>query len=264
MKLNIVPASTGWLWVKLGMTTFFRQPLAMTGLFFMFMGAVSLLSAVPVVGSALSLALLPAATLGLMTAARQASEGKFPMPTVLASAFAAGRQRMQAMLKLGGLYAAGFLLILGLTALLDGGDFAGVYLQGKPLTKEMAEKTAFQHAAWLGMLLYMPLAVLFWHAPALVHWHGVEPVKSLFFSAMACWKNKTALLVYAFSWLGVIMATGVGMSILTSLIGDEDIAGVLVLPLVLVMASMFFTSTYYTFRDSFVADAPEDTHQPQA
>jgi hypothetical protein len=256
MKLNIVPAKTGWLWVRLGMKTFFQQPLALGGLFFMFMGVVSLLSAIPLLGSALSLALLPAATLGLMTAARQASEGRFPMPAVLASAFAAGKQRMHAMLKLGGLYALGFLLVMGISALFDGGQFASVYLNGEPITRELANDPEFQQALWVGMGLYLPLAILFWHAPALVHWHGVSPVKSLFFSAMACWKNKGALLVYAFGWLGVFMAGGMALSLVMALLGSEQLAGLFVLPSVLLMAAMFFTSTYFTFRDSFVADDP--------
>jgi hypothetical protein len=28
------------------------------------------------------------------------------------------------------------------------------------------------------MVLYLPLSLLFWHAPGLVHWHGVPPVKA--------------------------------------------------------------------------------------
>ncbi len=256
MRLNTVPASTGWLWVKQGIRTFWRQPLAMSGLFFMFMGVVSLLSAVPLVGSALALGLLPAATLGLMAAARQASDGQFPMPQVLGSAFSAGRQRMQAMLKLGALYAVGFLLVMGASALFDGGTFAGVYLKGNPLTDELARDPAFQQALWVGMGLYLPLALLFWHAPALVHWHGVDPLKSLFFSAMACWVNKGALLVYAAAWMGVFMVGGMALSLIMALVGSTELAGLLLLPSVLLMASMFFTSTYFTFRDSFTADEP--------
>ena len=103
MKLNIVPARTGLLWVKLGIKTFFGQPLAMSGLFFMFMAVLSLASLVPFVGSALALALLPAATLGLMAATQEASKGKFPMPSILISAFRAGQQRKQAMMVLGAL-----------------------------------------------------------------------------------------------------------------------------------------------------------------
>ena len=98
MKLHPVPARTGLLWVREGIKTFWRQPLAMSGLFFLFMALVSVLSALPLVGTAVALALLPAATLGLMAAAREASEGKFPMPTVLASAFRAGAERLRAML----------------------------------------------------------------------------------------------------------------------------------------------------------------------
>ncbi len=90
MRLNHVPASTGVQWVKLGVRTFFKQPLALAGLFFMFMLLVSILALVPLLGQALALALLPAATLGLMAATREAEKGQFPMPTVLASAFRAG------------------------------------------------------------------------------------------------------------------------------------------------------------------------------
>ena len=66
MKLHIVPAKQGLVWVQQGIRTFWRQPLAFTGLFFLFIAWVSLLSMIPVLGSALALLILPAATLGLM------------------------------------------------------------------------------------------------------------------------------------------------------------------------------------------------------
>ena len=86
MKLHVNPAITGWSWVKSGVRTFWRQPLAMSGLFFMFMVVVSLLSMVPLVGTAVAMALVPAATLGLMAATREADQGRFPMPSVLVTA----------------------------------------------------------------------------------------------------------------------------------------------------------------------------------
>ena len=58
MRLNVVPASTGLLWVRLGFRTFLRQPLALGGLFFMFMGVASVVSLVPLIGPALALALI--------------------------------------------------------------------------------------------------------------------------------------------------------------------------------------------------------------
>ena len=57
MRLHVNPATTGWLWVKAGVRTFWRQPLAMSGLFFMFMVVVSLLSMLPMVGTAVAMAL---------------------------------------------------------------------------------------------------------------------------------------------------------------------------------------------------------------
>ena len=59
MKLQIVPAGQGVQWVKQGMRTFWRQPLALSGLFFMFMAAMSLLSMVPLLGNILALVILP-------------------------------------------------------------------------------------------------------------------------------------------------------------------------------------------------------------
>jgi len=101
MKLHIHPARQGLIWVKQGVRTFFRQPLALSGLFFIFMALMSLLSLVPVLGNALALALLPAATLGLMAATQVVTQGEFPKPMVLLSGFRAGRKELRSMLVLG-------------------------------------------------------------------------------------------------------------------------------------------------------------------
>ena len=71
-----------------------RQPVALSGLFFMFLAVMTLVGMVPVIGLALALAVLPACTLGLMAASKEAMTGKFPMPTVFLSAFRAGRQQL--------------------------------------------------------------------------------------------------------------------------------------------------------------------------
>jgi len=124
MKLRIVPARTGVQWFQRGVRTFLKQPLALSGLFFIFMALMSVLSLVPILGNVLALAVLPGATLGLMAATEETLKGKFPMPVVLFSAFRAGRQQLRAMLVLGLIYAVGFLLVLGISATVDGGKFA--------------------------------------------------------------------------------------------------------------------------------------------
>lgn len=264
MKLQLVPARTGLLWVKLGVKTFFRQPLALAGLFFIFMAMVSVLTVVPMIGAALSLVLLPAATIGLMAASRDAHSGKFPMPTLLLTAFRSGPERMRAMLVLGALYAVGLLLVMGLTALIDGGNFARVYLGGVTPTAELVREPGFQQAMWVGLALYVPLSMTFWHAPALVHWHGVSPVKSLFFSATACWRNKGAMLVYAAGWLGLFMLVGLCLSLVGAMMGSTSAASVALFPTMLLMAAMFFTSMYFSYRDSFSEEPPSQPDEDPA
>ncbi|MDD2545647.1 MAG: BPSS1780 family membrane protein [Burkholderiaceae bacterium] len=271
MKLHIVPARTGLTWVQLGIRAFWRQPMALSALFFMTMAGMSIANMVPLVGPAVALALLPSATLAMMVAAAEAMQGRFPTPALLLVAFRTGRQRLRDMLILGGLYALGFLLVMGLSALADGGQFAQVYLGGEALTREMAEDTDFQQAMWLATLLYLPLSLLFWHAPGLVHWHGVPPVKSLFFSAIACGRNAGAFVVFGLAWLGVFLLGGVAVSLVAGLLHvlgllDAAIGGIMIAT-AMMMAAMFFTSVVFSFRDCFEpperpgAD-PEATAEP--
>ncbi|HPW85225.1 MAG TPA: BPSS1780 family membrane protein, partial [Rhodoferax sp.] len=227
MKLQIVPAGQGVQWVKQGMRTFWRQPLALSGLFFMFMAAMSLLSMVPLLGNILALVILPGATLGLMAATKEALTGKFPMPVLLVSAFRAGKQQLQAMLLLGAIYAAGFLLVLGISAPADGGKFAQLYLVGGAMSVELLQAPDFQLAVLLSMALYLPLSLLFWHAPALVHWHGVQPVKSLFFSLVACLRNFWAFTLFGLAWMGVFVGMGTAVSLVASLLGSVEVVSVM-------------------------------------
>ena len=248
MKLNIVPARTGLTWVKLGITTFFKQPLALAGLFFLYMAAIILVAQLPFVGLFIGGMLVPAATLGLMAAAAEASKGKFPMPTVLVSAFRAGRARGRAMLVLGAIYTAGSLLATTLATLLAGAPPAAT-----------AQSTEVDFTALLALALHTPLFLMFWHAPALVHWHGVDPVKSLFFSVVACFRNFGALFVYGMVWLAVFLGAGIVFGLLGGLVGGAGMARAVMMPVALLLAAMFSTSIYFTFRDSFVADDPLTT-----
>ncbi|MDO9357702.1 MAG: BPSS1780 family membrane protein [Polaromonas sp.] len=252
MKLNIVPARTGATWVKLGIQTFFKQPLALAGLFFLYMAAATLASLIPLVGVVLALAIVPAATLGLMAATLEATRGRFPMPAILVSAFRAGQQRARAMMVLGFIYAAACLLVVSIVPL----------FVDAPVSRETAMAPGMQGAMLLVMALYLPISVLFWHAPALVHWHGVPPVKSLFFSAVVCLRNAGAYLVFGATWMVVLMLIGVLVTVLAGLIASPEAAAAIIMPTALLMAAMFSSSLYFTFRDSFEASPTDDSDPP--
>jgi len=254
MKLNVVNARTGSKWVRQGIRVFWKQPIAMSGLFFLFMAIMSLSALLPIVGSFIALALLPAATLGLMAASREVDLGKFPMPTILAIAFRASKERKRDMAILGLLYALGFAVVMGISTLMDGGGFAKLYLVGGKLDAETIMDPNFQNAMWLSLLLYVPLSMVFWHAPALVHWHGVPALKSLFFSTVACLRNWRAFLVFGLMWTVIFMSTALILSLVSGLMGDGELASMTLLPAMLMLAAMFFCSVYFSFCDCFVSD----------
>jgi hypothetical protein len=254
MKLQVVPARTGANWVKQGIKTFWRQPLALSGLFFLFTGLISLTSFLSFLGTVLGLMLLPIITLGLMAAAREAELGRFPMPRIMFVAFQQGASQTKIMIAMGGLYALLFGLVLAMSSVFDTGDFARMYLMGGTLSEEVLLNEHFQTAAVFCMLMYVPLSALFWHAPALVHWHNQPLVKSIFFSTMACWVNWRAFAVFGLTWLGIFLTTSLLLSFLSVLMDDGQLSMMLLLPAMMLLAAMFFASSYHSFRECFVSE----------
>ncbi len=259
MKLNIVPASRGIQWVKLGMQTFFKQPLALSGLFFIFLAVMSLLNVLPMLGSVLAFVLMPGVTLGLMAASREASNGKFPMPTILVTAFRAGAQQRRHMLVLGALYTVCIVLIVCVTPLIDGGGFAKIMLLGQAPSTEARQEMDFQWAMLFASGLNMPLTLLFCHASALIHWHGLRPVKSLFFGLAAIVGNFRAFVVYGLVWMGVFLGFGIIMALLVAALGGVETVAVMAYPAAMLIATMVFTSLYFTFQGSFEFTPGDDT-----
>lgn len=252
MRLQIVPARAGALWFRKGLRTFARQPLALGSLFFTFVIVITLPSIIPVVGLLIALALVPMGTVGMMAGAQEADAGHFPRPPTLFVALRQGARQTRNILTLGALYAAAVVAAIAASALIDGGQFARFYLGHSELTAELAQNPRFRTAMWTTIFFYLPISIGFWHAPALVHWHTIAPVKSIFFSLIAVVRNAGAFVVYVALWA----ALSVGVSVAAVLLASMAQAGaaiawaIFVLPGLLI-AAMFFTSIWFSFSDSF-------------
>ncbi|MFD1710694.1 hypothetical protein FVQ98_16605 [Ottowia sp. GY511] len=268
MKLRVVPARTGAQWVREGLRMFFKQPLAFAGLFFVFMAFSQVVGWLPLVGDFIGLALVPAFTVGMMAASRAVEAGQFPMPSLLISAFRASPAKTRAMLLLGAAYAAAVMLIVVFTSLASDGKLNELLAaQGGQVTPETMRDPAVQEAMrasmrqWmLASVLYLPISVLFWHAPALVHWHDVPVVKSLFFSAVGVLRNLRAYLVYFMGWMMVTMVAWLALLMVAGVLGNVRIAAAGMLPVSLAIATMVMASLWPTFRDSFEADPTDNDH----
>jgi hypothetical protein len=251
MKLRLASARSGVMWMRWGVQAFWRQPIALAGLFFMFLGLVTLVSLLPWIGGIVALMLFPTCTLGLMLATREAMQGKFPMPRLLLAGLRGHAEVRRQLLLLGLLYALGFVAVLLLSALADGGEFARLYLLGGAMDVEQVQQPGFQAALWIAMIGYVPLSMLFWHAPALAFWDGVPAFKGLFFSLMTCLANWRAMLAYMAAWTALYAAIGLALMVLSLLLGSSGGVGLAVVPIMLMLTAMFFCSSYFTYRDSF-------------
>ncbi|MDO5692379.1 MAG: BPSS1780 family membrane protein [Pseudomonadota bacterium] len=270
MKLNIVPARTGARWVREGVRIFWKQPLAFAGLFFMFLAATVVATMLPLVGDVLALVLVPAATVGLMSATRQVLDGRFPLPVTLLVALRQSPAKTRAMLILGGLYALAVLLIIGLASLLGDGKLPQLLAQeGGRVTPEMMAKPEVREAARAAMrqlmmagLLYIPVSVLFWHAPALVHWHDVPVGKSLFFSAVGVLRNTGAYLIYGMGWMLLMAIAWMALLMAAAMMNNLNLAVSGMFPVGLAIVTMFYASLWFTFRDSFAPEPPPQAPSP--
>lgn len=251
MKLQLVPAAQGASWVRRGLRTFLRQPLGLIGLFLMFALLLLGLHILPTLGTAIGLMLVPGFTAGFVRAATLVDQGKFPLPHELVY-WIRSRVTRQRMAALGGLYLLAIVLLMLISVFVDGGVLARFYLLGGTLDEETLRNPALLNAMLVTAMLYLPVSMAFWHAPMLVADEDIGPVKALFFSFVACKRNIGAFTVYGLTWFALYMTISMVASMIAVMLGGPEALQILLLPLTLAMAALFFASIHFSYRDCLV------------
>jgi hypothetical protein len=253
-----VPAARGARWLAEGWRMFRAAPLGWLSLVFAYWLVMTVISLVPYVGVILASVLVPAFSVGFMAASRAAARGQ---PVELAMLLAGFRERLPAQIVLGVLYLASLALVIGGSALADDGMLARWLLTGHRPAETDAEGNALLGALALSAALYAPVMAMFWFAPLLAAWHGMAPVKALFYSFFASLMNWRAFLAYG-AVVGVVLflLPSALLLVLVLLSGGtlrlQPMA--LVLPLALIMLPTLFASFFASYRDVFgVAPAQE-------
>jgi len=251
MQLLEVPAKEGYVWFRQGIWLFRKNPLAFLMLLFIYLIAAQLAIFVPLFGIIALLVVTPGINVGVMTACRDAIQSKRVLPTVLLAGFRAnGKLATRHLFILGGIYAAlVFLLSLIVTSLVDIGALAQVVLKGEEPTPDAMRQLYLSMLT--GGALYTPIAMLFWFAPMLSAWHGVPPVKALFFSWTACWRNRGAFFTYAGLFAILLVALPLLLEVIFAAIGAETVLSFLVTPYSLLMLAILYCSFYATYRGCF-------------
>jgi len=276
MRLQTVPARQGVLWTRRGLRTFAARPMAFALLFASVMCVVVLLNVAPLL-AVVVVPVVPLMSLGFMIATRRVLDGGLPTPRVFVEPLQVDRPRRIAHLKLGLVYMAATFAIMGMVALIDGGDPEAL-LESLPANTsavdapeaasaasaadaasapDAAAVLAASPGALIALLLRFALAgalaIPFWHAPALVHWGGQGWAQALFSSTLACWRNRGAFALYLFAWFAIVSGCGLLGSVLLKLLGQPQMMMGTIVPMSLIIVTMFYASLYFTFTDCFVA-----------
>ncbi|CAG9175033.1 hypothetical protein LMG23992_02848 [Cupriavidus laharis] len=251
MQLLEVPAKEGYVWFRQGIWLFRKNPLAFLMLLFIYLIAAQLAIVVPLIGIIALLVVTPGLSVGVMTACREVIQNKRVLPTVLLAGFRTnGKEATRNLLVLGGIYAAlVFLLSLIAGALVDMSALLPILLKEETLTAEAVRQ--LYYALLIGALLYTPIAMMFWFAPLLAAWHGVPPVKAMFFSWTACWRNRGAFFTYVLLFAVLLVAIPFFLETIFSAFGAETVLSFLVTPYSLLMLAILYCSFYATYRGCF-------------
>jgi hypothetical protein len=250
MQAASLPATAGWHWVLDGFRLFRKQPLAM----FTWAMAISLLLSIalntPPFGPLIALLLMPTITLMTLSACKHVEADRVMLPSMWIKPLKQPGvfKRMFLM----GIAYASAALIAGLVSFLP---FTRDLVEGLRAAAVTDSIVPFLEAARVPLaifaVLYLIIAGLFWHAPALKAWHGTKLVQALFFSGIACWRNKWAFLVYGFAWLAVFM----GLDLITGILVFAGVpltfASTLKMPFTIAAAGVMYCSFYPAYTSVF-------------
>jgi hypothetical protein len=249
MQAAILPMSAGWYWIQQGFTLFKRQPLAM---FFWSLVTSFLITVgymVPLLGQMILIIITPMLTFIILNACRRVAQGQTMLLPMWLEPLRS-RDVRKRLLALGLAYmvcclGAGLLATLPFLGSLSGSVTANGTLD------EQALFHAMQWPLLTFGLLYVLVSALFWHAPALIGWHGIRMSQALFFSMVACWRNKWPFLLYGAVWAGIFAAVQ-WLGVMASSLGvSASAVQVLLTPLNIIIAAVLYCSFYPAYVSVF-------------
>jgi uncharacterized membrane protein len=237
-----VAASQGLQWVSAGFRLYRRNPLLLSAAFALLFGVVMALGLIPLVGGSLSELASPLMVAGFMAAYRALDSGQdLELPHFLAGV----RGPAIPLMTVGAVQLLGTLLI-GQVMLGMGFDPQALMAAAQS-QKEPAEMQAILNQAMpallTGMLLFTPLIMATWFAPALVLFGGARPATALGVSLRAVARNWAAMLLNGLA-LGLVLFIAALVPLMLGL---------------LVAMPVLFGSLYASYQAIFAVWADDNT-----
>jgi hypothetical protein len=252
MQVRRAPASEGWRWVTEGLKLLIGQPIAVIGLTTLFVLSLVVPTIIPLIGGFAPLVLTPILSVGFMQAVRDAQAGQRITPLMLFSGFKADNGRhIKPLLILGAINCILTVGVLAASMLADGGTLFRIFTGSIGTEDQVDLGTSVAYSGAVFGLLYAPVQMAMWFAPIFVAWHGLSPVKSLFFSLVAVWRNRWPFMVYMLGWFSIAVAWSMLIQILKFAINDSLLT-LLLTPISLAMLGALYCSFWPVYRDLIV------------
>lgn len=198
-----VAATEGFQWVAAGFRLYRKNPLLLSAAFGVLFGVVMALGLIPAVGGSLSELASPLMVAGFMAAYRVLDEGReLELPQFLAGV----QGPAIALATVGAVQLVGTLLI-GQVMLAMGFDpqalMAAAQSQKDPQEMQAVLNQSMP-AVLTGLVLFTPLIMATWFAPALILFGGARPLTALGVSLKAVGRNWAAMLLNGLA-LGAVL-----------------------------------------------------------
>jgi len=211
-EARVAPASAAIAWIGTGWAMFREAPGVWVGILLLYFLTMVAVSMVPLIGM-LNAALSHVLAAGVLMACEAQHRGSTPTVALLFGGF---RRNTGNLVLIGVLYTVGLVAVIVVMA--AGGIAAMVPFFALGADQSVATPASIGVVALIGLgavLLYLPLGLSVWWAPALVALHDMSPLEAMKRSLFACVRNWRALLVFGVVALAMclvaVLSFGLGL-----------------------------------------------------
>lgn len=247
MHARRLPARHGVLWLVASFRLFRANPPLLSALTLAYLFLAFAAIALPPIGPFLVSLASPAMVVVVANGCRAIERGRGIGMVAMMHGLKTHRV---ALVRLGGLLLLSSILLLFISTALEGGRIS-LADAGKTISEEEMFGFLVRY-----LIVATPVIAAFWFAPLLTGWDGVMPLKSLFFSLVACWRNWRAFALYG---IAVVVAAVVVPGLLLTTAGavSKALHDVLSVALMMVMVPVIMAGVYVSYQDVF--HGPDDT-----
>lgn len=201
MQASTLPPIAAWLWIQEAYRLFKSQPMAMLFWSVATSFFINILSFIPILGQMILIILTPLITFLTLCACKHITDNVKMRPDMWFAPLK-GTQIAGPLLRLGLAYMFSNLFAAFIAVMPFMDNITAVFnASSEPNINDLMQ--AMSAPLTVFGFFYVLIAALFWHTPALVGWHKIPLKQSLFYSMVACWRNKYPTIVYILIWLGV-------------------------------------------------------------